>query len=361
MAHHCPSALKTAISLPRADNLVAILPEAFRTPLWARSAHLQTLWGPLWRRPATLQRRETRLTLADGDHLWLHHAGPEPDSGQPLILLLHGLSGSQDSHYIRGLQAALTLAGHASVVINARGAGGRHNLRARFYHAGEIADISDAVSALAESHPHSPLLMAGFSIGGSRLLNWLAEAGHPRVKAAVAVSVPFQLADCASHLDRGFSKVYRNHLINQLLGDIEAKKQHLGRVAANEAEQLEALGDLSTIRSFWQFDERIVAPLHGFAGAEDYYQRCSSRPKLRQINTPTLLVQAADDPFMPAHVIPEPAELSASTTLYLSSHGGHVGFVGGSPVKPDYWLESAIPAFFSSWLETGGNSSSNVS
>ncbi len=325
---------------------------AFRPASLLTSPHAQTLWGPLVRRlPELPDRRAERMPLDDGDHLWLHHAGPAPQPGKARVVILHGLSGCEDSHYARGLQARLADRAIASVVVCARGTGGRPNDRARTYHSGETGDPARALDFLYRQCPESPLLVAGFSLGGSQLLNLLADREPAGVAAAVAVSVPLRLARCSDRLNRGISRLYRNHLIRQLVSGLEQKKEHLHRVAPEEAARLEALGDLSTIRTFRDFDNRVVAPLHGFRDADDYYSRCSAGPKLARIRTPTLLLHALDDPFMVPEVVPPRREISEAVQPEISRHGGHVGFVTGSPISPLYWLEERIPAFFSPWLD----------
>ena len=308
-----------------------------------RNPHVQTLWGPRLRRLPALQRREEKLPLEDGDHVWLSWAGPEPTVGQRRTLLLHGLAGCHDSHYIRGLQYVLAQRGEASVAMNARGAL-RPNDRARGYHAGETSDVAAVVEHLHRLDPHGDIVAAGFSLGGSRLLNYLADAPPAALTRAATVCVPLRLDECATRVDQGFSRVYRNHLIGELVNKLEAKKVHLADVAPQEAQRLAELGDLKRLRSFWDFDEHVQAPLHGFAGAEDYYRRCSALPKLRQIRVPTLVVQASDDPFMTPAVIPGPADLGEHMTLEVR-RGGHVGFIDGMALRPRYWLESRLPEF----------------
>lgn len=321
---------------------------AFRTHPMLRSPHLQTLWGPLLRRHRPLARREQQLALPDGDHLWLVWAGPEPAPGQTRVLILHGLSGSAESHYARGMQAELAARGIPSVVMNARGTGQRPNNLARGYHAGEIDDLTAVMQHLHRADPAAAIPVIGYSIGGSRLLNWLAEHAPSCVPAAIAVSVPLELAPCATRLEQGFSKLYRRNLIDELLRQVRAKHTHLAQSAPDQAAQLAALGPLEGIRTFRDFDNRIVAPLHGFRDAEDYYARASAGPKLCRITTPTLLIQALDDPFMPAGMAPGPADVSSAVALDLQRYGGHVGFVSGSARQPRYWLEERIPAFLQS-------------
>ncbi|MDP3838837.1 MAG: alpha/beta fold hydrolase, partial [Methylococcales bacterium] len=152
---------------------------------------------------------------------------------------------------------------------------------------------------------------------------------------------------CASKLDKGFSKLYCAKLLRDLKRYVAEKQQHLATLGATkEADKIQQLGDLSTITSFWQYDDRVVAPLHGFADVHDYYQRSSSRQFLKKITVPTLLIQAQDDPFMTTEVLPRADELSPSVQLEVSQHGGHVGFVAGNnPFKPVFWLEQRILAF----------------
>lgn len=313
-----------------------------------RNPHVQTLWGPRFRRLPDVARREERIPLSDGDHVWLSWAGPAPGQGRPIVLLLHGLAGCHDSHYIRGLQKHFTEAGVPSVAMNARGAL-KPNDRARTYHAGEHEDIADVVHHLHGQDKRAPILAAGFSLGGSRLLNYLAGTPHEAVKSAVTVCVPLLLDACADRVDQGFSRVYRNHLIGQLVEKLEAKKGHLDAIDQAEAAKLHDLGDLSRLKSFWDFDEHVMAPLHGFASARNYYDRCSALPKLAGISVPTLLIQAHDDPFMTPAVIPAPAQLGPNMTLELRA-GGHVGFIDGNLLRPRYWLEQRLPQYWQPWL-----------
>ena len=317
-----------------------------------RNPHVQTLWGPRFRRLPQVDRREEKLLLSDGDHVWLSWAGPVPEDGRPIVLLLHGLAGCHDSHYIRGLQRALNERAITSVAMNARGAL-RPNDRARTYHAGEKEDIADVLAHLHRLDDTAPVLAAGFSLGGSRLLNYLADQPHPALCAAVTVCVPLLLDECANRVDQGFSRVYRNHLISQLVEKLQTKLVHLQQINPAEADKLRALGDLSQLRSFWEFDEQVMAPLHGFASARDYYDRCSAQPQLAGITVDTLLIQADDDPFMTPAVIPDPFQLGRAMTLEVRP-GGHVGFIDGSLLRPRYWLEQRLLDYWQPWLETAG-------
>lgn len=288
--------------------------------------------------------------MSDGDFVDLDWHGAET---MPLVIVLHGLGGSAHSGYILGLQQRLHQHGFASVALNFRGCSGEPNRLARCYHSGDTGDLDYLHQTLVKRYPERPLAAVGFSLGGNVLLKWLGEnLTPPRLFAAAAVSVPFVLSECATRLDSGFSKLYRAYLLRELKRYMAGKLRYFQQHGIeSEARKLRELGDLSPIRSFWQYDDRVVAPLHGFADVHDYYRRSSCRQFLPFIRTPTLLIQAADDPFMTPNVLPTANELSASTELLLQDTGGHVGFVAAAnSLRPDYWLDRCIPDYFQSRL-----------
>ncbi|WP_172148658.1 MULTISPECIES: hydrolase [Pseudomonas] len=321
----------------------------FKPAWWLPGPHLQTLWNSLCRKPPQLQRRRERLWLEDGDFLDLDWHGPH-SAEAPLVLVLHGLTGSSSSHYVLGLQQALTTRGWASVALNWRGCSGEPNLLARGYHSGASDDLAETVRHLRAQRPLTPLYVVGYSLGGNVLLKYLGETGDDsQVQAAAAVSVPFRLDQCADRLGLGFSRVYQAHFMKQMVAYVKTKQRlfaHQGM--ADRLSTLDQLGALDGMRTFWDFDDRITAPLHGFKGAQDYYTHSSSRYFLARIATPTLIIQATDDPFVFRHSLPESAELSPHIEFELHAHGGHVGFIDGSLRKPGYYLERRIPQ----WLAT---------
>ena len=321
----------------------------FKPAWWLPGPHLQTLWTSLCRKPPQLQRRRERLWLADGDFLDLDWHGPH-DAEASLVLVLHGLTGSSDSHYVLGLQQALATRGWASVALNWRGCSGEPNLLARGYHSGASDDLAETVRHLRAQRPLTPLYVVGYSLGGNVLLKYLGETGgDSQIQGAAAVSVPFRLDQSADRLGLGFSRIYQAHFMNQMVAYVKTKQRlfaHKGM--ADRLATLENLGPLEGMRTFWDFDGRFTAPLHGFSDAQDYYKRSSSRYFLGRIATPTLIIQAADDPFVFRHSLPEPAELSPHIEFELHTHGGHVGFIDGSLRTPGYYLERRIPQ----WLAT---------
>ncbi|EIC30558.1 MULTISPECIES: hydrolase [Methylomicrobium] len=329
-----------------------IIHSSFKPAWWLKNAHLQTIFPAFFRttKPPRALRRE-RLTTPDNDFLDIDHCG---ETGQPIVILLHGLTGSSESGYIKGLQHALAKMGLRTVALNFRGCSGESNRLARCYHSGETEDIHFLYRILREREPETPMAAIGFSLGGNVLLKWLGEQGNRLdLFAAVAVSVPLVLSVCASKLDRGFSKIYRGNLLGELKRYVRLKLQHLETLGIEaEAEKIRQLGNLAEIDSFWQYDDIVVARLHGYRDVHDYYQRSSSRQFLKSIVVPTLVIQAADDPFMTLEVLPEERELSPSVHLEIARNGGHVGFVTGAyPFRPRYWLEQRIPEFLALHLD----------
>ena len=324
----------------------------FSPPWWLPGPHLQTLWQPLFRdRPVPSTYRE-RLVTPDEDFIDIDWFEPGPDG--PLVILLHGLSGSSKSPYIRGMQVALALKGFRTVALNFRGCSGEPNHTALGYHSGETSDLSFLLQQLRLREPQTPFLAIGYSLGGNVLLKWLGETGSGAdIEAAVAVSVPLRLDLCATRLDQGCSRIYRNRLLQELKEYVAGKLLRLEVLGLEEeAEKLRSLGDLQPIRTFWDYDARVVGGLYGFESAKAYYDASSSRGYLSGIKRPTRIVHALDDPFMTPEVVPLEDELSPLVELIISRSGGHVGFVDGPfPWSQGYWLERMVPGYFSSVLK----------
>ncbi|WP_045226217.1 hydrolase [Methyloterricola oryzae] len=328
-----------------------IYSNSFVPAWWLSNPHLQTLWPALLRQGPNIERNREQLDTPDGDFVDLDWTDAETG---PLVLLLHGLSGSSRSSYILGMQSALRSCGMDSVALNFRGCGGDPNRTARCYHSGDTDDLNYLYSVLTARFPGRPIAAVGFSLGGNVLLKWLGEQGSEvKLFGAAAVSVPMLLDRCADRLDAGLSKIYRDRLLKELKDYVRIKREHLREFGpVDEFRKLANLGELDPIRSFWEYDDRVVATLYGFNGVHDYYRRCSARPYLKQVRCPALIVHAQDDPFMSPDVIPTADELSCTVLLEVCRAGGHVGFIAGSQLcQPCYWLEQRIPQFLSQQLE----------
>jgi uncharacterized protein len=313
----------------------------FQPAWWCRGPDAQTLWARLVRRAPKLQFWRERLELPDGDFLdldWSEHG-----SG-PIVMVLHGLEGSSNSPYARGIMHAVERRGWRGVVMHFRGCSGEPNRLARSYHSGDTGDLAHVISTFQRREPRVLLAIVGFSLGGNVLLKWLGKTGREApVHAAVAVSVPYVLHSAADRLNRGFSRVYQRQLMRSLRHTVAEKRKRITLPIE--------IQDLSTLKSFRDFDEYVTAPLHGFDSADHYYTVSSSRQYLREIAVPTLLLHARDDPFMTEKAIPRKNELSDSVTLEVSPQGGHVGFVTGTwPWSARYWLDERIPEFLDRYL-----------
>ncbi len=322
-------------SRARSDDLNG--PEGgFKPAWWCRGPHSQTLWAPLFRRGPRIRVKRERLELPDGDFIDLDWSVGD---GAPVIIILHGLEGSSRSPYVRGMFAALQQQGMRPMVMHFRGCSGEPNRLARGYHSGDTNDLAFVVRTLREREPHTPLAAVGYSLGGNVLLKWLGESGNSAgLYAAAAVSVPFVLQNSSKRLDRGFSRLYRRCLLSCLRRSLQRKFR--GTTPPFRADAAAAA------RTFHEFDNAVTAPLHGFQNAEHYYAASSSRPYLRRITVPTLIVHAADDPFLSRELIPSTDDVSPQVSLEIPAHGGHVGFIGGSwPGQPRFWLEERIPVF----------------
>jgi hypothetical protein len=307
--------------------------EPFRAPWWCRGPHCQTLFPHVFRRRPGLRLEHERLELPDGDFLDLAWSGPASGA---TVVILHGLEGSLRSHYAAGLVASLARSGYRAAFLHFRNTREPNRLP-RSYHSGDTADLAHVVAHVTTRTGRPPFAAVGYSLGGNVLLKWLGETGASApVAAAVAVSVPFELGEAADRMERGMSRLYQWRLVTSL-------RQSYRRKFARIPSPLTV--DVRRLRTFREFDDKVTAPLHGFAGVDDYYRRSSSRQYLGRIRVPTLILHARDDPFMWPHTAPTAAQVSRSVHLEISDRGGHVGFVTGSwPWQPRWWLEERIMA-----------------
>ena len=322
---------------------------AFRPGWGLRGPHVQTLWGPITRSSRRVRFRREVLETPDGDELILDHV----DAGEPAlprVLVLHGLEGSSRSVYVQGICALAAERGWAATAINFRSCARDPerprrvlpNRTARLYHSGETSDFALVVDTLARREPARPLAAFGGSLGGNVLLKWLGEnPGQKRIAAAVAVSTPYDLAAGARMLMRGAGRLYTANF----LATLRPKALSVLRRFPEAGASLDA-GAIRRAKTLFEFDEVATAPLHGFAGAEDYYARSSSLAVLGRIATPALCLSALDDPFLPASAVEAAVATASSTVEFVNSdRGGHLGFVEGSAWKPRWWAERTALAW----------------
>lgn len=312
----------------------------------ADNPHLQTLLPRLIRRRALLSPVWQQLDLPDGDFVDLAWSeAPLAARHKPRVVLFHGLEGSFHSPYAHGLLHACQQQGWLAVIMHFRGCSGRPNRMKRIYHSGETDDGSYLLRWMRDTLGDAPTAAIGVSLGGNMLACLLAtRAEAALLSAAAIVSAPFHLEACSRKIEQGFSRLYQHYLVGQLKRNATRKLAHYPDSLPIDVSQLRRIHRLR------DFDDAITARIHGFRDAADYYHQCSALQLLPQIRTPTLIIHAQDDPFMTAEVIPDISRLPANLEYQLTPHGGHVGFVGGSLLKPEMWLEQRIPAWLTPFL-----------
>ncbi len=316
-------------------------------PPWLPGGNLQTIWPALYARRvegALPAYRRERWTTPDADFIDVDHlvSQPAPQANQTLLVLFHGLEGSSASHYAQAFADFAREHGMAYAVPHFRGCSGELNLGPRAYHSGDHAEIGWVLQRFREQHS-GPILAVGVSLGGNALLRWAQEMGASAaavVSAVAAVSSPIDLAAGGYAIGKGFNRlVYTRMFLNTMKPKALRKlDQHPGlfdREAMLQAKDL------------YEFDNVFTAPVHGFKNTDDYWRRASAKPHLHQIRIPALVVNARNDPFVPASSLPSQTEVGSHVTLWQPDHGGHVGFPKGRP--PAH--VRAMPDAVGGWLQ----------
>lgn len=312
--------------------------DEFRPAWWLPGRHAQTIGARALRTRRGVAFRRERIELPDGDFVdldWPSVRGARLPYDAPLVVVLHGLEGSARSKYAIQAYRELAYLGIAAVGLNFRSCSGEPNRQARMYHSGDTADLRYVLERLAADRTDRPMGAIGFSLGGNVLVKYLGEsAGLPSaIRAAVAVSVPLDLAAGADVIERGVARLYRRYLVRKLLRKVRAKAETLsGHVD---------VARLLRARTFREFDDAGTAPLHGFRDAADYYARSSGLGYLDAIRVPVLLIASRDDPFLPAAILDEVSRVlrGRSVEARFTARGGHVGFVAGPMWAPVFWAE----------------------
>ena len=329
---------------------VSFASRSFRPAPWALGPHAQTLAARALRPADGPVLHRERIHTADEDFLDLDW-GVDPGGSAPIVLVVHGLEGSARRRYVRNACRELARAGLWPVALNLRGCSGEVNCALHFYHSGETDDPALVLETIRSRHPGRRVGVLGFSLGGNMLLKLLgerADGGRSLVDAAVAMSVPYDLAAGCALLERSaMGRAYSAYFLRSLKAKVELKRERLGGVLDLEA--------AAVARTIWEFDDRVTAPLHGFASAQAYYEACSSARYLEAIGVPTLLLHAVDDPFLPPEAIPvRQAERNRALHLALQRRGGHVGFLEGSPWRPSFWGDEEAARFLADVLHATG-------
>lgn len=317
----------------------------YRPPWWLPDGHSQTILAARWATKPSVHYHRVRWNTPDEDFIDLDFTESPENASKHRVLwvLFHGLEGCSRSHYSLAVMNQARLAGALGVVVHFRGCSGENNLKPRAYHSGDSAEMDWILRHLRSTFPAvDQMHVAGVSLGGNVLLKWLGEQeGDARqvVSSAVSVSAPVDLLAGANSLAKGFNRVYTRMFLGSLIPkSIEKIKRfpELGNVDA-----------VASCKDFFDFDNRVTAPWHGFRDAEHYYAVSSAKPLLKNIAVPTLMIHAKNDPFMNGQHLPTAGEVSGQVSCLFTEHGGHVGFANGRSLRLGLdWLPKQCDAFF---------------
>jgi len=323
----------------------------YQAPWWLGSgdagAHLQTVYPALFgsRSAITYSRERWESTpngTPDGDFIDVDRISATIAArDKPMLVVFHGLEGHSQSPYALNLMQEAQQRGWRGMVAHFRGCSGEINRLPRAYHSGDAAEIEWILQRAKSESPSEALYVAAISLGGNATMKWLGEAGANAAKtvsAAAAISAPLDLMAAGDALERGFCKIYtKNFLITMKRKSLAKLALHPGIFPREVAERA------TTLR---QFDNHITAPLHGYRDTDDYWTRASAKPGLANVGVPSLVLNALNDPFMPASALPAKADVSRHVTLEQPAKGGHVGFLSGQFPGHGRWMSERVMRFF---------------
>lgn len=318
-----------------------LIPSTYKRPAFLPGKHLETIYPALFRPEAQIETQTERLELPDGDFLDLDWYRQGSDK---LMIISHGLEGSTKSNYARWMAKRLYAEGYDVLAWNYRGCSGESNRLLRFYHSGDTNDLRTMLSLAVYPKSYQHLVLIGFSVGGNITLKFLGEQGHdldPRIRTAVTFSAPCDLAAGAVHLAKWPSAVYMHRFMTSLKAKVREKAKRYPELKTDK---------LGSMRTFQPFDETYTAPLHGFKNAAEYWKINSSRYYIQGIKLPTILITAANDPFLTPECYPV-ADASKMDNFFLEipKHGGHCGFSQFNNTH-FYWSEDRCVEFIQQYL-----------
>lgn len=310
----------------------------FKPPFWQWNGHLQSILPSIFRSVHFRYVRRERLELVDGDFIDLDWSSAEKIHNK-LVIITHGLEGDSTRHYVTGVAKLFTQNGYDALGWNCRSCSGELNRLPRFYHHGDAGDLRKVIEHAVTQYGYEQIVLVGFSMGGSLTLRAVAEFPSdvlPQVKATISFSVPCSLRGSVDALSIKENRMYLNRFLRKLGKKIKAK-------AIIFPEQINAEG-YDSIKTFIEFDNRYTCPLHGFSNAYEFYEKASVGPILHQIQIPSLIVQAQNDPFLLPNCMPiDVAKTNKALYLEMPAMGGHCGFRESG--KEYSWAETRALAF----------------
>ncbi len=309
-----------------------VIKSLYKRPNWLFNGHLETIYPAIFRKVSLHTPEEEKLPTPDGDVLQLdwYRAG-----SSKVVIINHGLEGNSRRPYVLGMARSFFQNGFDVLAWNYRGCGTELNQKPIFYHSGATYDLDTVVQRAAQDY--QSIFIVGFSLGGNLTLKYLGEKGlsAPKVKKAVAISVPLDLGGSCDQISTGQNRLYAKRFLKTLMEKVERKSALFPEIHPGEK--------LAKIKSLRDFDDVITGPLHGFSNAEEYYRINSSLQFLQRIQVPALILNAQNDPFLSQSSYPvDLVKKLEPVHLELPAHGGHVGFVSGLGEKTYYSEARAV-------------------
>jgi predicted alpha/beta-fold hydrolase len=320
---------------------VPLISSTYRSPSWLIGGHAQTIVPAILLPAPAVDYRRERWTTPDDDFVDVDFALPEPaDEAAPILVLFHGLEGSSHSRYALATMRLFADRGWRALVVHFRGCSGEPNLLPRAYHSGDSDEGDWVLRRVHGRWPAARLHAAGVSLGGNMLAKWLGERGDEAsfVTAAASIGSPLDLAAGGAALSRGFNMLYTRMFLATLRAKTVAKIARFPGVAQLERVQ--------QARNLYEYDNTYTAPVHGFRDTDDYWTRASGKPWLRAVKVPHLVLNARNDPFVPAASLPSERDVSAYVHLEQPEHGGHIGFAGASVHNGPHFIAGRLYEFF---------------
>ncbi len=315
-----------------------IINSNYRAPKFMlRNGHIETILPRFFRKVPKVNYQREKIDTPDNDFLNLDWARSSNKGSKRLAILSHGLEGSSDSVYMKGMIHALKALDWDALAWNYRGCGGELNRQKRSYHSGATEDLQTVVAHVLSLDQYDEIVLFGFSLGGNLSLKYAGEQGSnlsKQIKKVIVFSTPCDLAAASEHLTKGFNQVYTNRFLDTLIVKAQKKAQHFPDIDVSKIHEIKDLSD---------YDDMFTAPIHGFKDAADYYEKCSSGQFIPAITVPTLIVNALNDPFFPMASYPIVATQNhPNVWLEMPKHGGHVGFFSAGKY---YWSEQRTVQF----------------
>lgn len=308
--------------------------------LFFRSAHVNTILPALFRKIEDVHYQRQRIETPDNDFLDLDFSCV---GGKTMVIIVHGLESNTYRAYIKGVVKIVNQQGWDAVALNLRSCSGEPNRTYGSYHSGKTDDLDTVVKYVSDKLKYTSILLVGFSLGGNIVLKYVGEKSKtilPEIKAAIGVSTPCHLAGSSVKLAKRSNYIYQLNFIRTLRSKALYKKRCFPEVSVSESK-------LKKIKNFYDLDNLYTAPAHGFENAYDYWEKCSSKQFLTQVAIPTLVLNAADDPFLSSSCYPfQEAEKNSNLYLEVPRYGGHMGFAHSFHLNTTFWHEKRIISFF---------------